>query len=181
MPRCFFCYWLQHNFTQFLCLLFWKSNIVIKLHYQKVLLPFRVKISVKIQITTPLNEPNKQIRGQKINQLVTFANLSINLPDFKICQSIGWSDSQKVRQFSIVHLIPSFTLCRQRLILSTPHGVLKGFQIWSKIFCLLPLFFYSMFGRTAPWNCLRLDFQDKSVFFFFFCLFSFSFLHTLNY
>ena len=70
-------------------------------------------------------------------------------------------------QFSIVHLIPSFTLCRQRLLLSTPHGVLKGFQILSKIFCLLPLFFYSMFGRTAPWNCLRLDFQDKSVFFFF--------------
>ena len=74
-------------------------------------------------------------------------------------------------QFSIVHLIPSFTLCRQRLLLSTPHGVLKGFQIWSKIFCLLPLFFYSMFGRTAPWNCLRLDFQDKSVFFFFFVVF----------
>ena len=45
--------------------------------------------------------------------------------------------------------------------------MLKKFQIWSKIFCLLPLFFYSMFGRTAPWNCLRLDFQDKSVFFFF--------------
>ena len=94
----FFCYWLQHNFTQFLCRLFWKSNIIIKLHYQKVLLPFRVKISVKIQNKTPLNEPNKQIRGQKINQLVTFANLSINLPDFKICQSISWSDSQKVRQ-----------------------------------------------------------------------------------
>ena len=22
----FFCYWLQHNFTQFLCLLFWKNQ-----------------------------------------------------------------------------------------------------------------------------------------------------------
>ena len=55
----------------------------------------------------PLNEPNKQIRGQKINQLVTFANLSINLPDFKICQSIRWSDSQKVRQ-TVIQLINEF-------------------------------------------------------------------------
>ena len=55
----FFCYWLQHNFMQFLCVLFWKSNITIKLHYLRVFLPLRVKISVKIQNTTPLNGPNK--------------------------------------------------------------------------------------------------------------------------
>ena len=81
-------------------------------------------------------------------------------------------------QFSKVQPLPSFTLCRQRLILSTPHGVLKKVQIWSKIFCLLPLFSYSMFGRTAPWICLRLHFKHKSVFFWFCLFFSFSFLHT---
>ena len=83
-------------------------------------------------------------------------------------------------QFSIVHPIPSFTLCRQRLILSPTHGVLKKFQIWSKIFCLLPLFFYSMFGRTEPWNCLRFDFQDKSGFFFFFVFFPFLFFTPIS-
>ena len=36
-----------------------KTNIIIKMHYLNVLLPLRVKISVKIPNTTPLNEPNK--------------------------------------------------------------------------------------------------------------------------
>ena len=29
-----------------------------------------------------------------MNQSATFANLSVNLPDFEICQSISWSVSQ---------------------------------------------------------------------------------------
>ena len=29
-----------------------------------------------------------------MNQLVAFANLSVNLPDFKTCQSISWSVGQ---------------------------------------------------------------------------------------
>ena len=29
-----------------------------------------------------------------MNQVATFANLSVNLPDFEICQSISWSVSQ---------------------------------------------------------------------------------------
>ena len=58
--------------------------------------------------------------------------------------------------------------------------VFKKVQIWSKIFCLLPLFSYSMFGRTAPWNCLRLHFKHKSVFFGFVCFFPFLFFTHIS-